>query len=631
MSEPDARDSVAEIVLGHSAEVHIEGYQLLDVIGEGGMGTVYKAVDLNRQRPVALKVVNPALLSDPDIMMRFEREIRAAAILNHPNIVCVHDAGESNGWHYLAMEYVEGIDLEQLVGQAGYLAVARACDYIRQAALGLEHAHEHGIVHRDIKPPNLIVSRTDGVVKILDMGLARLLDPTTSEHSALRTHAGAFLGTADFVAPEQALDARHADHRADIYSLGCTLYYLLTGAVPFPGGTVLEKLDRHGWDTPIPVTALRPEIPTAVGNVVAKLMAKRPEARYPSAGIAASALAAFSTPSGVLAANAATPTTATGSDLSPLDEVPLSPLPADPAAIGEWGCWKGHTASVVGVAFTPDCRQVFSAGQDGVVLCWDVATGNEVARWNACRQGLIGMAVGPTGRRVVAAGMDRVVRVWDAEAGMEIFAWPDTVHNIRSLALSGNGRYLLTGMDDGTVRLWYAGSAKEVRRFEGHKDAVLCVAFSQDSSRFISGGEDHSLRLWDINSGRELRPGGEWFAEARRAPVNTIALSPHGRRAVSGGAEHGLYLWDVRTGRRLAKFDGHRGWIYSAVFAPNGRQLLSASGDKTVRFWDINSRRELICFTGHNDRVTSVALSPDARLAVSGGLDKTVRLWRFPT
>jgi hypothetical protein len=567
------------------------------------------------------------------------------------------------------MEYVDGIDLEQLVAQTGYLPVADACEFIRQAALGLAHAHTQGIVHRDIKPPNLMVSAESRVlsaevdhespphqspvathhsriVKILDMGLARLRAPWGEGAAAnpLLTQAEVFLGTADFVAPEQALDARHADHRADLYSLGTTFYFLLTGAVPFPGGDTQQKLDRHRWDKAIPVAALRPDVPTGVGQILDKLMAKRPEDRCQSAEAIADALAPFCTPSGVAEAMMANVAgrvlneDAVGVLDSPLAlyQTPAVSPNAGSVDVGECGCWNGHTAGVIGVAFTPDLRRVYSAGQDGRLIGWDVESGAEVSRWRACRDGVVALAVSPTGRRVIVAGADRLVRVWDAEAGMETAVWPDPVQDIRCLALSGNGRFLLLGMSDGTVRLWEVRLGSELKRFAAHHGAVLSVAYAPDSASFLSVGEDRALRLWDVASGRQVQSGlhvfgsNKPFAVADKSPVNTVAISPRGRRALSAGADNCVSLWDVKTHRRLAQFTGHRTWIYSAVFAPNGCHILAGSGDKTLRYWDINSIREQVCFVGHNDRVTSVAISADGRMAVSGSLDKTVRLWRFP-
>jgi serine/threonine-protein kinase len=270
---------------GRNAELLLGSYVLLDRIGAGGMGQVYKARNWKMNRIAALKVIRKERLDKPETVQRFYREARAAAQLNHPNVVLAYDADEVNGTHYFAMEYVEGNDLAQLVKQKGPLPVEQACDYVRQAALGLQHAFERGLVHRDIKPSNLLVTmRTGsqggqyGTVKILDMGLARLAAAGPDSVSEL-TVEGAFMGTPDYIAPEQTLDSRTVDIRADLYSLGCTWYYLLTGLVPFPGGTFGEKLLKHQLHYPVPVEQLRPEVSAPVAALLTRLIAKRPEDR----------------------------------------------------------------------------------------------------------------------------------------------------------------------------------------------------------------------------------------------------------------------------------------------------------------------------------------------------------------
>ncbi len=213
------------------------------------MGDVYKARHRKMERTVALKVINRGLVRKAEAIDRFHREVKAAAQLSHPNIVTAYDADQAGDFHFMVMEYVDGVDLSQTVKDRGALPVAEACDYIRQAAIGLQHAHERGMVHRDIKPHNLMVT-ADGTVKILDFGLAslapkRLPDADTVEARGDLTAAGAIMGTPDFISPEQADDARQADIRSDIYSLGATLYYLLSGRVPFADGSVMHKLKSH--------------------------------------------------------------------------------------------------------------------------------------------------------------------------------------------------------------------------------------------------------------------------------------------------------------------------------------------------------------------------------------------------
>ncbi|HEV3022633.1 MAG TPA: serine/threonine-protein kinase, partial [Pirellulales bacterium] len=277
-------------------------YRIVRRLGSGGMGDVYLAEHRLMERLVAVKVILPELVSSSTLIERFHREVKAAARLAHPNIVTAHDAEQAGNLHFLAMEYVAGVDLAQVVAKHGPLPVLKACHFVRQAALGLQHAFEKGMVHRDIKPQNLMLT-PKGQVKILDFGIARFarekIAPaslTDSEVAALvpggtqLTASGSVMGTADYMAPEQAIDARQADTRADIYSLGCTFYYLLTGQVPFPGGTFVDKIMRHAeehWTSP---ERLRPEVPHEVVEIVNKMMAKNPARRFQTPAEVAKAL-----------------------------------------------------------------------------------------------------------------------------------------------------------------------------------------------------------------------------------------------------------------------------------------------------------------------------------------------------
>ena len=255
-------------------------YKLLGQLGKGGMSTVYLAEHILMRARRAIKVLPRDRVKDATYLNRFKLEARAAAKLDDPNIVRAYDIDNEGETHYIVMEYVEGQDLHQLVKAKGSLKYETAADYVAQVARGLDHAHDMGLVHRDIKPANCLLD-TQGVVKLLDMGLARIIDDKASLTIDNNENV---LGTADYLAPEQALNSHSADHRADIYSLGCTLYFLLTGHPPFPEGSISERLMKHQMEMPPSILKDRPDAPPTLRHICEKMMSKKPDDRYQTAG-----------------------------------------------------------------------------------------------------------------------------------------------------------------------------------------------------------------------------------------------------------------------------------------------------------------------------------------------------------
>jgi serine/threonine protein kinase len=324
------------------------------------------------KRRVALKVLGVERARDPACRARFLREAQAAAALDHPNLVRAYDVEMEGPVCFLVMEYVEGINLQELVGRCGPLGPARAAHYVRQAALGLDHAHRAGLVHRDVKPANLLVGRAGGV-KVLDLGLVRFyLDETDT---LTRQHNGkAILGTADYLAPEQGRDSHEVDGRADVYGLGATFFYLLTGRPPFGGATLSQKLLGHQMKPPPDVSALRPEVPRQMAALLARMLAKDPDRRPQTPADVAAALAPWvQTPPPPLApdelpepgqapgprsAAAPSPTTALASPAEPTATMPEAPPLR--AARRLWWWW---------------CAAMLLVALAACGLCWGVVVG----------------------------------------------------------------------------------------------------------------------------------------------------------------------------------------------------------------------------------------------------------------
>jgi hypothetical protein len=285
-----------QLFQGQHQALTLGPYHLLNLVGEGALGQVYRARHRERRCVVALKVLHPELRTSPEVLQQFWEEPVALAALDHPAFVRPFDVAPEVAQFYFAMEYVDGIDLGRLLQLAGPLPVAQACDYIRQAALGLQHAYEHGLVHRDVKPSNLLACFSSEQLRILDIGSARREWRRGGRPNAQK--GGALMGTADYIAPEQTVNPQGADTRADVYSLGCTLYHLLAGRVPFPGASLARKLLCHQQAPPPSVRNARPDLPDGLEAIVRRMMAKDPADRYQTPALVAVALAPFSASGG---------------------------------------------------------------------------------------------------------------------------------------------------------------------------------------------------------------------------------------------------------------------------------------------------------------------------------------------
>ncbi|MBL8795201.1 MAG: protein kinase [Planctomycetia bacterium] len=579
-----------QLINGRTADLVLGQYLVLEPLGEGGMGEVFKARQRNLNRLVAVKLIRQDRLGNADALKRFQREIRAVSQLAHPNVVRAYDADQIGDRHIFVMEFADGADLSHIVQQQGALPIPLACEYIRQAALGLQHAHERGLVHRDIKPSNLLLTKSTekgkpGLVKVLDLGLSRLRESQNNETTidATMTRDGSVVGTPDYMSPEQARDSHTVDIRADIYSLGCTLYYLLAGAVPYPGGTGMEKVFKHQLEEPEPIERLRKDIPRALAAIVRKMMAKAADDRYQTPAEVARVLEPFAPTSAAAFQESLKPAPASGRQLDAAraaSETPAQGVATRKDLAAEQRRGRGGRrfavfltvglllAGAAGLAFwlrpaqssagatTPSDRDPVATGTlvQGTTpvgsLKHEATLGDPRLRhWGAA----VCTAVSADGK-LASGAMDHVVRLWDARTGQETAALRGHASLILCLAFSPDGRLLASGGMDNTVRLWDTTSGQELHCFKDHTKEVAAVAFSPDGTTLASGGADRVVKLWDMKTrqSRAALPYG--------GPVRQLSFSPDGKW-LAGGAFLGVgpptwecKVWDWRAANATATY-----------------------------------------------------------------------------
>jgi serine/threonine protein kinase len=600
----------------------VGGFEILEEINRGGMGVIYKARQQGLDRLVALKVIAPKRVGSAESLRRFKLEVRAAAKLFHPNIVTVFHTDLDGPVPYLAMEYVAGIDLLRLVRLTGPLEVLDACYFIREAAEGLQHAFEQGLVHRDIKPANLMVTPNPMLgkparapkVKLLDMGLAMVLDKAESDMP--NTQAGVFLGTPDYVSPEQAEDSRQADVRSDLYSLGATLFYILTGEVPFHGTSVVAKLRRQLTEPPPSPAARRPAVGPELDALVRKLMSRNPAERVQTPAELVEALdrlvrgqSAWVQPAhstGSLAAAIAGPSS------SVISTAPLKPVVV-----------QAHAGGVHTMAVGHDCIALVTGGADSTLKVWNPGRMKETRTITGDVGAVEQVVIGPGGRWAASCAVrltttEMGVQIWSLQTGVEKRRLRGPADNIRCVAVSTDGKSIAAGSDDGMLWLWSSDDEGPTSGcLRGHAGAVTGVSFVAAGESLLSAGADGTIRQWDPTTGKSRG--------VTTSPVGAIAALGFGGKRVAVAGAKGLAV-RMRDGS-FVKLAGHAGAVLCTGVSQDGKLVASGGADATVKVWDPVEGNLLTTLTGHVGPVRAVAFGPDGGVVYSGGEDGTLRRW----
>jgi serine/threonine protein kinase/WD40 repeat protein len=664
-------------------------YHVLELIGTGGMGAVYKAEHRLMNRLVALKVINPSLIANPDAVERFRLEVRAAAQLVHPNIVTAFDAEQVGDVHFLVMEYVQGVSLDHALKRSPQIPVLNACDYVRQAALGLQHAHEKGMAHRDIKPHNLMLAK--GRVKILDFGLARFV---SGRNTSGLTALGTVMGTPDYIAPEQATDARQADIRADIYSLGCTLYHLLAGRPPFPKGTPIEKVIAHMEQTPPPLPAFRSGLSDELVAVVERMMAKDPADRFQTPIEVVRALLPFirggAAPTSNLQPAETVPQAPPKTFRDPAEMVPLAsentafetpkalpeedlsdpPEPAQrrmsprkPAPARHKRPAAKDYAKAIDTVATP-ARLLMVTGL--VVLAihalaigywmYMLASGSKPGEMPIRVAWIVFSVCGVIAGALLCHG---AIKLQDLEG----LGWVRVAGVLALTPLTGflglpAGILCLTVLSGDIVQRAFSRSRDEDGSSLARRPSPLLIQASIGGVLLVSGvgvayWVDHkavsdaprSGPRWDLKRsiGGALKAPKSFAGELGRweEGVTSAAFSPDATYVLTGAADGVIHVWNTRDGTESKRFTGHTGLVSCLAISSDGQRCISGSSDKTVKVWDLDAATRagtasdapvlFLNYTAHTTPVQSVCLSPDGKFAVSASEDGIVHLWEVDT
>lgn len=617
-------------------------FDVMRVLGRGGMGVVLEAFDSKLQRHVAIKVLDPDLANDDLARQRFCREARAAASVTHENVVAVHQVERSGeeGLPYLVMQLIAGETLEQRLKREKKLPIKEIVRIGMQAARGLAAAHAQGLIHRDVKPGNILLEPPQDRVKLTDFGLARIAEDTKL------TGTGFVTGTPLYMAPEQAM-GEEADPRSDLFSLGAILYETASGQTPFTGNSALAILKQITDVKHRPLKELDPNIPEWLAETIDDLLAKKPADRYQTAndlaevleyhwahlktssdelpavcqvelkrrsarnrmllGVIGTAVLAAGVLGGMLFSGMFLP----GRGTAPKEEVSS----AEPIAV-----LSANAGTVWSVSFDPTSQTVAMGVEDGSVRLWDLTTKSVKATIDAHGGIVWGAQFSSDGQFLATAGDDGRLKLWKPPQTkpVQVFEHPNT---IRGLAVGRDGKLLFAGDRSGKLHVWSSSTGKSLATAEQPK-SIYAVAISPDGETLATGGNDNIVRLWNA---RTLAP--KLLLTGHAGSINGLSFGRDGKTLASVGWDKTVRIWDVGSGLVLKSWPGADGDLWAVAFSPDGTHLATA-GQGAVKLWEVDTGKLHGTYLGHKTTVHTVSFNQDGSLLASGGRDGSARIWK---
>ena len=606
-------------------------YRLIRFLGEGGFAEVYLGEHIYLKTSAAIKVLHMRVAQED--AENFLAEARTVANLVHPHIVRVFEFGLEGSNPFLVMDYAPNGNLRQKHGRGTRLSPQEILPYLKQIADALQYAHDEKLIHRDVKPENMLINKRNEIL-LSDFGIA--LETKSSRYQSTQD----IVGTAAYMAPEQIQGKPRRS--SDQYALGIVVYEWLTGERPFHG-TFTEIATQHML---VPPPSLREKVITLssdIEQVVMTALSKDPQQRFRSVLAFARAfeqacqertvtVPASSHPKEELPpTQLATPPSSTSRPAaSPSPSIEritpsstFTPHLVDTAPGKPLYIYRGHSICVNTVAWSPDGTRIASAGKDRTVQVWDAATGHKLLFFNLHKAEVSVIAWSPDGTRIASAGKDRTVQVWEVIPNGDVATYGNHKGWIRSVAWSPDGTRIASGGLDMQVHIWDAATSRKLLFFNLHKAEVSAVAWSPDGTRIASGSKDRTVQVWEVS------PSGNVITCSNHMNrVNSVAWSPDGTYIASGSRDQTARIWEATTGRNLLVFSRHTDEVSIVTWSPDGTRIASAGKDRTVRVWEAIPNGDVIKYQGFSDSVTSVSWSLDGSQIAAACADGTVQVWQ---